>query len=273
MHGFRVLTHRPTLPSANASAGMHAGSNDAALDLFCASPPPGLVSDGRGPDYVTITYESAQNGAITSNSPQALSARSPTLCPPDLLLQSGVISVVGPGSAQAFSITVVDRDLAPQLNPDLSAAGSAGQEPVRVKVVSSRIDEPSDTILLQQASAEEGAFTGFINISQAIVPGAENDGLVRVEPGDTLQLIYFPAHYIRPRNPVVRHVRAWNNCSLRLLPVPVPSLEPSAPAKRDVSVVGMGRQLTIEVVDPDQNLDVHQTGENNGVLKRMFVGL
>ncbi len=234
--------------------------HDGALDLFCASPPPGLESDGNGPDHVKVTYEAAPVSTISD--PEVLSATSPTLCPPELLLPSTAIIAVA-DSSRPFSITVVDRDLTPHLNPQLQAAGGVGQQPVSVKVVSSRVGEPSDTITLQQASSGDGTFTGIINVSKSVSPGAQDDGIIHLEPGDSFQAIYFPVPYIQPRSPEVKHVRTWVNCSLRLLPVPAPSLRPSDESgENDVSVVPLDEALTIEITDADADRHVLSPGED-----------
>jgi len=247
--------------SASSAGGEHAAPHDGALDLFCASTPPGLQPDGRGPDHVKVTYESAPVSTISH--PETLTATSPTLCPPELLLPSAAISVAtAADSSQPFSITVVDRDLTPLLNPQLQAAGGEGRQPVIVRVVSSRVGEPSDTITLQQASSEDGTFTGIIDISKSVSPGAKDDGIIRLEPGDSFQAIYFPVPYIHPRSPEVKQVRTWVNCSLRLLPVPAPSLRPSGEsAENDVSVVPLDKTLTIEITDADADNHVASPGE------------
>jgi len=197
----------------------------------------------------------------------SLSASSPTLCPAALMLESNVVTVAAVLSSgregsqnMALGITVIDRDATLKLNPYLNAGGVGGMQPVRVSVVSSRIDEPSDIITLQQANESEGTFTGVINIS-SVIPGAENDGIVRLEPGNTLQVIYTPVLYLLPRSTVVQKVRTWVNSSLRLLPLPAAAVGPVSNRQvRDTSAIQLGGVLTIEVADADQDENTSKAG-------------
>jgi hypothetical protein len=247
--------------------GPHAASNDGALDLFCASPPLGLEPDGYGRDDVNVTYRTASFGGVPGSGPLTLSASSPSLCPPTMVLSRRVLSVAGGRNAShgarwqsSIVVTVTDRDMTPELNRGLTNAedvgdGAAAKALVHVQAVSSRIDEPGDEIPLQQANASLGTFTGLIHVSSSEIPGAENDGIVRLLSGDVLSVFYSPPPYLRPRVPVVeQHLRTWVNASLVLLPAAVGG------GPSDVSVVPEGASLTIQVSDADRNIDVSSAG-------------
>lgn len=163
---------------------------------------------------------------------------------------------------ESILISVIDRDVTPELNVLINAPGGAGEQTVRVKVVSSRADEPSDVVTLLQANASEGSFTGFINVSDAVRPGAQDDGVVHLLPGDTLQAIYTPALFLVPRDPVVQHVRTWINASVRLSPGPAAAVGPllNLPA-RDVSLVPLEGVLALQLTDKDQDANVHAAGD------------
>ena len=259
----------------------HAAKNNDGLDLFCASPPPDLVPDGYGPDVVTVSYAlttpsnsgvgaASATERLLSVTETVVSASRPTLCPPRLLLQSKLVSVnnlrEGGGATSLITITVLDRDSTPELNPCINAPGGSGAQVIQVKVISSRYNEPSDLITLRQANASEGSFTGTINISRSSVPGAENDGLVSLEPGDWLRVIYSPpALFLTPRTELIEYVQTMVNCTLRLFPLPVASIGAGGIANmaaKDVSVVGIQGALTIEVRDSDRNADVLTAGES-----------
>ena len=212
---------------------------------------------------MTALYTLAPGGGSPGSITSSISASSPTLCPPLLRLGADVVSVGGQGNPrESIVISVIDRDVTPELNGLINAAGGAGVQAVRVKVVSSRADEPWDVVTLQQANASEGSFTGVINVSDAVQPGAQDDGIVRLLPGDTLQAIYAPALFLVPRHSVVQHVRTWINASLRLSPGPAPAVGPmlNLPA-RDVSRVPLEGVLAIQLTDPDQDANVHAAGD------------
>jgi len=134
-------------------------------------------------------------------------------------------------------------------------------QPVRVKVVSSRVDEPWDVITLKHSNVSQGSFTGVINVSAAVIPGAQDDGIVRLQPGDFLQIIYTPALFLIARDPIALHVRTWINARLRLEPAPAAAVGPTLnlPA-RDVSLVPLDDALAIELTDVDQNVNVLAAG-------------
>ena len=200
--------------------GPHAASNDGALDLFCAS-------EGYGSDVVTVSYMVA---STINMGPSTLSVSRHMACAPSLVLNMSVMAVSAVAGVDTLGITVTDTDVT--------------EQELTVKALSSRIQEPSDVVKLTRAGLPAGTFTGAMQVGKGVVPGAVDDGVVRLEPGDTLQVIY---NTVAWPNPVVKMLRTWVNCSLQLLPRP--------PAVADVCLVDLGGQLTVFLDDSDQNQD------------------
>ena len=151
-------------------------------------------------------------------------------CAPSLVLNKSVMAVSAAAGVDSLGITVTDTDVI--------------EQELTVKALSSRIQEPSDVVKLTRAGLPAGTFTGAMQVGKGVVPGAVDDGVVRLEPGDTLQVIYKPVAW---PNPVVKMLRTWVNSSLQLLPRP--------PAAADVCLVDLGGQLTVFLDDSDQNQD------------------
>ena len=153
---------------------------DGALDLFCAS-------EGYGSDAVTVSYMVA---STINMGPSTLSVSRHMACAPSLVLNMSVMAVSAVAGVDTLGITVTDTDVT--------------EQELTVKALSSRIQEPSDVVKLTRAGLPAGTFTGAMQVGKGVVPGAVDDGVVRLDPGDTLQVIYNPVAW---PNPVVKMLR------------------------------------------------------------------